>query len=656
MVILVYYLECDRMKVNNAKRKIKVAIVGIGNCCSSLYQGIHYYKEVKDDSRLVNGLMHNTIGGYAISDIEVVAAFDVDARKVGKDLSEAIFAKPNCTKIFCSNIPLSKTIVKMGPVLDGVSPHMLNYSEEETFVVANEESVDVVEELIRSGAEILICYLPVGSQMAVEFYATAALKAKCGFINCMPVFIVSHSEWEAKFKEAGLPCIGDDVKSQVGATIVHRVLVDLFVNRGIQVKETTQPNYGGNTDFLNMLSHERVKTKIISKRETIECLLPEKLPDDKFYAGPAGYIPSQKDNKTACITVKGNQFGDVPMEVKAHLSVEDSPNSAGCIIDAIRILRIALDRGMSGAILPACSYFMKRPPRQLNDAKAREELEMFLSDNCRNIIISLSRIKDLAESGDNYSEVWTRIVTEAKAEADRKKINLDIMSPSDCYNDGNVLLALIYKACQTLRSYGPGYEKNLLLPFSITEKKMKEKMIGILKDYPEINLYAVNVPPDREFISELPNIRGYVGMNEFSLGQDLLMEMLSKIAVSKVVVLRHEENQYAHDLRIQGIISVAQKKGIEVVVCKHTDHETMRRVVLSGDAGVITLGNRGTEQVFALDVNETIIPVVTVDSNKKIERFSVESNKRILSTFIQEGLYGQFLCTDKIVSPMKLTA
>jgi len=634
-------------------KKIRIAIVGIGNCCSSLYQGINYYKLVKDDSRTVNGLMHNIIGNYSISSIEVVAAFDVDVRKVGKDLSEAIFAKPNCTKVFCPNIPLSGTIVKMGPILDGVSSHMSNFPDKDrTFVVSKEEPVDVAAELIRSKAEILVCYLPVGSQKAVEHYAEAALKAGCGFINCMPVFIVSDNDWEAKFKKANLPCIGDDVKSQVGATIVHRVLVDLFVKRGIKVKKTSQPNWGGNTDFLNMLSVDRVKAKLISKRESVECLLPEKLSNDNFYAGPAGYIPSQEDNKTACITVEGNQFGDVPMKIEADLSVEDSPNSAGCIIDAIRILKIALDRGMSGAILPACSYFMKRPPVQMNEEMAREKLERLISDNCRNVLVSLTRIKDFAQSGENFSEVWTSITNDAKREAEKRKVHLDILSPEDKYNHGKTSVSLVHKACEMLKNYGPGYEKNLFIPFSVTEKYLKKEMIDILKDYPEINLYALNVPADQEFISMLPNIRGYIGMDEFALGQDLFREMVSRVNVSKIVILRHEENQYAHDLRIQGISSLAQKGGIEVIVCKHTDHEIMKKAITSGGAGFITLGNRGTEQVFALDIDDIVIPVVAVDSNKKIEKFSINSNKKILAVFSQEGLYGQILCGSRIISPM----
>jgi myo-inositol-1-phosphate synthase len=643
--------------VNNAKKTIKIAGIGIGNCFSSLYQGIHYYKTVKDDSRLVDGLMHNTIGGYAISDIEVVAAFDVDKRKVGKDVSQAIFEKPNCTKVFCPNIPLSGVTVKMGPVLDGVAPHMVNYPAEQTFVVSDEEPVDVAAELIKSGAQILLCYLPVGSQRAVEYYAEAALKAKCAFINCMPIFIVSDSVWENRFKEAGLPCIGDDVKSQVGSTIVHRALVDLFVKRGIHITETYQQNIGGNTDFLNMLVWLRNITKVISKGEAILCLLKERLSKDKFYAGPTGYNYALKDNKIADISIKGNQFGDVPMNLKLKMSVEDSPNSAGCIIDAIRILRIALDRGLSGAILPACSYFMKHPPRQVNDDKAREEMERFIFDSCRNIIVSPSRTKDFANSGEDYSEVWTSIYQEAKKQADDAGIHLEAIALENSYDDVNELVELIRKAVVRLYSFGPGYEKNLFLSFCVTERNIKEKIINILKGYPEINLYGINVPPDNEYVSALPNICGYVGMDEFILGQKLFHEMVSRVDISRIIVLRQKVSHYGYDLRIEGIKSLACERNIEVVVCNHTDHETMRKIILSGNSGIITFGNRGTEQVFALDVNDVIIPVVTVDSSKKIKKIAVNSNKQILASYLQEGLYGRFICGEnRTISPMKSTA
>ena len=255
--------------IKTKDKNIKIAIAGIGNCASSLIQGLFYYKDVKDEKELVPGLMHNLIGDYKISDIKVVAAFDVDKRKVGKDLSEAIFAPPNCTKIFSKDIPKMRVRVKMGPVLDGVAPHMKDYPEDKTFVVAKEKPVDVAEELKKSGAEILINYLPVGSQKGVEYYANCALKARVAFINCMPVFIVSDKNWAEKFKKKSLPCIGDDIKAQVGATILHRTLAHLFTQRGVIIDRSYQLNFGGNTDFLNMLSRERLRSKKISKTESV---------------------------------------------------------------------------------------------------------------------------------------------------------------------------------------------------------------------------------------------------------------------------------------------------------------------------------------------------------------------------------------------------
>jgi myo-inositol-1-phosphate synthase len=361
-------------------KEIKIAIVGLGNCASSLIQGLFYYKNVKDEKELVPGLMHNVLGGYKISDIKVVAAFDVDKRKVGKDVSEAIFAPPNCTKIFCKDVPKMGVKVKMGPVLDGVASHMKDYPEDKTFVVAKEKPVNVVEELKKSGAEILINYLPVGSQKATEYYANCALKAGVAFINCMPVFIVSDKKWAEKFEKKKLPCIGDDIKSQVGATIVHRVLTHLFVQRGVIIDRSYQLNFGGNTDFLNMLERKRLKSKKISKTEAVESQLAKRLSYDNLHIGPSDWIPWLKDNKICFIRIEGRKFGNVPVELELRLSVEDSPNSAGCVIDAIRLAKLALDRGIGGPLISASAYLMKHPPEQFTDEKAREMVEEFIKN------------------------------------------------------------------------------------------------------------------------------------------------------------------------------------------------------------------------------------------------------------------------------------
>ncbi len=360
-------------------KKVKIAIVGVGNCASSLIQGIHYYTPERRDSAI--GLMHWEIGGYAPHDLEVVAAFDIDKRKVGRDVNEAIFAPPNCTTVFCKDLPKSGVTVRMGKILDGFSPHMKNYPESHTFVLADEpepEMEDVVKALKDSGAEILVNYLPVGSEDAVRFYAECALKAGVGFVNCMPVFIASDPKWAKRFQEAGLPIVGDDIKAQLGATITHRTIADLFKKRGVKVERTYQLNTGGNTDFLNMLNRDRLKSKKESKTEAVQAVLPERMDWENIHVGPSDYVPWQKDNKIAFIRMEGKLFGDVPMNLELRLSVEDSPNSAGVAIDAIRCCKLALDRGEAGIVEGPSAFFMKHPPKQYPDDVAWRMTEEFI--------------------------------------------------------------------------------------------------------------------------------------------------------------------------------------------------------------------------------------------------------------------------------------
>jgi myo-inositol-1-phosphate synthase len=357
---------------------IKIAIAGVGNCCSSLIQGLFYYKGVDSNDELVPGLMHNVLGGYKISDITPVAAFDVDIRKVGKDLSEAIFAKPNNTKTFCKDVPNLGVKVQMGPVNDGVPAHMANYPEDEAFRVADVKPCDMVKVLKESRAEILVNYLPVGSQKAVEFYANCALEAGIGFVNCMPVFIASDQKWAKKFEEKGLPCVGDDIKAQVGATITHRVLAKLWADRGVKLDRTYQLNFGGNTDFLNMLERSRLESKKVSKTNAVQSQLPKPLPENDIHIGPSDYVPFQKDEKICYLRMEGRKFGDVPTTVELRLSVEDSPNSAGVSIDAIRCCKLGLDRKVAGALKSISSYTMKHPIEQYSDSEARRRVEEFI--------------------------------------------------------------------------------------------------------------------------------------------------------------------------------------------------------------------------------------------------------------------------------------
>ena len=359
--------------------KIRIAIAGLGNCASSLIQGIFYYRDKNPKDAI--GLMHWEIGGFKPFDIEVAAAFDIDRRKVGRDVSEAILALPNCTFIFCTDIPKTGVKVKMGRVLDGVSEHMREYDDKYTFVVSDEpESTkeDIIRALKESRAEMLLNYLPVGSEQAVRFYAECALDAGIGFINNMPVFIASSPEWEEKFRARNLPVIGDDIKAQLGATITHRVLTDLFRKRGVKLERTYQLNTGGNTDFLNMLDKTRLTSKRISKTEAVQSVTGERLDPENIHIGPSDWVPWQKDNKVCFLRMEGKLFGDIPMNLELRLSVEDSPNSAGIVIDAIRCCKIALDRGKGGPLYSPAAFFMKHPPRQYTDEQAYQMVEEFI--------------------------------------------------------------------------------------------------------------------------------------------------------------------------------------------------------------------------------------------------------------------------------------
>lgn len=361
-------------------KPIKIAIVGIGNCASSLIQGIHYYRDKTAGEAI--GLMHWDIGGYRPGDIEVVAAFDVDKRKVGRDVHAAIFAKPNCTTVFCSNIPPSGVTVRMGKILDGMAEHMAEYDDDATFIAADASEPDeaaVVAAIRESGAEILANYLPVGSEQAVRFYAGCALKAGVAYINNMPVFIASNPQWAKKFADHNIPIIGDDIKSQLGATITHRMLTDLFRKRGVKLERTYQLNTGGNTDFLNMLSRKRLASKKISKTEAVQSVAETRLQDKNIHVGPSDYVPWQKDNKVCFLRMEGKLFGDVPMHIEMRLSVEDSPNSAGVAIDAIRCAKLALDRGIGGILEAPSAYFCKHPPRQFTDDEAFQKMEDFIN-------------------------------------------------------------------------------------------------------------------------------------------------------------------------------------------------------------------------------------------------------------------------------------
>ena len=351
---------------------VRVAVVGVGNCASSLIQGVEYYRNADPASR-VPGLMHVKFGDYHVGDVEFVAAFDVDAKKVGRDLAEAIVASENNTIKIC-DVPPTGVLVQRGPTHDGLGKYYREMVEE-----SDEPAVDVVAALREARVDVVVSYLPVGSERADKFYAQAAIDAGCGFVNALPVFIASDPEWAQKFTDAGLPIVGDDIKSQVGATITHRVLARLMEDRGMVIDRTYQLNFGGNMDFMNMLERERLVSKKISKTQSVTSQIPHEMNAGAVHIGPSDHVPWLDDRKWAYIRLEGRSFGDVPLNAELKLEVWDSPNSAGIIIDAVRAAKIALDRGIGGPILSASSYFMKSPPEQYHDHDAREAVEKFIA-------------------------------------------------------------------------------------------------------------------------------------------------------------------------------------------------------------------------------------------------------------------------------------
>ncbi len=354
------------------KKKVRVAIIGVGNCASSLVQGLHYYKDAPEDST-VPGLMHVNLGGYHVNDIEITMGIDINVTKVGKDLSEAIYAEPNNTYRF-ANVPHMDVPVVRGMTHDGLGKYL-----KEVITKAPGPTADIAKMLKDTKTDVVLNFLPVGSEMATKWYVEQALEAGCAFVNGIPVFIASQEYWADRFREKGLPILGDDIKSQVGATILHRVLTTLFVDRGVRLDHTYQLNFGGNTDFLNMLERERLESKKISKTGAVTSMLPYDIGADNVHVGPSDHVPWLSDRKWCYVRMEGTTFGEVPLNVEAKLEVWDSPNSAGVMIDAVRCAKIALDRGLSGPIVAPSSYFFKTPPKQFRDSVCKEMTEAFIA-------------------------------------------------------------------------------------------------------------------------------------------------------------------------------------------------------------------------------------------------------------------------------------
>ncbi|BDR55339.1 inositol-3-phosphate synthase [Bombiscardovia apis] len=376
---------------------IRVAIAGVGNCASSLVQGVEYYKDAKDDAK-IPGIMHANFGGYRIRDVEFVTAFDVDALKVGKDLSEAIFTSQNNTYKF-SDVPNLGVEVLRGPTGDGLGEYYSKMIDE-----SEAPAVDVAQVLRDNKVDVLVSYLPVGSEEADKAYAQAAIDAGCGFVNCLPVFIASDPEWAQKFRDAGVPIVGDDIKSQVGATITHRTMARLFEDRGVRLDRTYQLNVGGNMDFMNMLQRSRLESKKISKTRAVTSIVPHEMAERDVHIGPSDYVAWLDDRKFAFVRLEGTTFGDVPLNLEYKLEVWDSPNSAGIVIDAIRAAKIALDRHLGGPILAPSSYFMKSPAVQHEDNEARQLVEDYIAGKVESDADSLNA--DVKAAQDNGKDVW----------------------------------------------------------------------------------------------------------------------------------------------------------------------------------------------------------------------------------------------------------
>ena len=351
---------------------VRVAIIGVGNCASSLVQGVQYYRHAREDT-FIPGLMHPRVGGYHVGDIEFSAAFDIDARKVGKDLGEAIFEAPNNTVKF-ADVPQLGVTVQRGMTHDGLGTYLAQMIQK-----APGSTADIANILRDTGTQVVVNFLPVGSEMATKWYVEQVLEAGCAFVNCIPVFIAREAYWRRRFEERGLPIVGDDVKSQVGATIIHRILTHLFMDRGVRLEHTSQLNFGGNTDFYNMLERDRLQSKKISKTDSVRSQLAHELPADDVHIGPSDYVPWLKDRKWAHIRLEGKGFGEQPINVELKLEVWDSPNSAGVVIDAIRCCKLALDRGLKGGLFAPSAYLMKSPPEQWTDETARHRLERFIA-------------------------------------------------------------------------------------------------------------------------------------------------------------------------------------------------------------------------------------------------------------------------------------
>ncbi|MDD4662153.1 MAG: hypothetical protein PHG24_02640 [Candidatus Pacebacteria bacterium] len=580
---------------------IKVGFVGIGNCCQTTVEGIQFYK----DNPFAFGLIHPTIAGFQVSDIDIVWAADCDIRKVGKDLSEAIHAKPNCSRVLF-NVPKLNVIVQNVPVMDGVSEDMLKVkNKNRTFVLSKDAPLteeEIKKSLREAGVEILILFLPVGSVEATEFWARICCELKIHLINPIPIPIATDKAWAKKFKEAGIICAGDDAMAQEGATEAHRSVLQSCYTKGVRVVSTKQYNDGGNTDFKNMESEIRVQLKLISKLNSLVSIFP--YPIKVLYAGPRKYISSRGDLKLAEMEVVGTGFGGNPITIKTTIETYDSPGSSAIVIDLIRIIKYAESLGYSGTLDEVCAFYMKNPPVPMNPYEAKESLERFLHMGSSWKIVMSSRIRSRAFSGDKFSEIFSEIAESIYEFGRLKNINVEMDSPVKGYCDR-------YEYCEVLRKATEKSNANDILFTIFCYEDVEDEIIEILKDY-KGQIVAVNSPPSDKILEALQVPILYFGPDDEALGKKLAEEALRHSnSESRFIVVHHKENYRPFTLRNKGLYSVIDPSLVEYIYM-----EDLSNFKPSENDVFISYGNRPSEKVLE-EFPENIL--IATDGTEKIK-------------------------------------
>ena len=608
-------------------RKIRIAIAGVGNCCKALAMLIQM---IRMRAQLGGPALGDLLGDISNADIEVVAAFDIGKGKVGEDFGLAVSAWPNNTNDVCE-IPFTGVTVQMGPILDGVSERM-----RKKFRPLDIHPCDVVKVLKESGAQILLNYMPVGARTATKFYARAAIEAGCAFINCMPAFVVKEKEMAQEFTDAKLVCCGDDIMSGFGASFLNRNLLSDIESRGCLILSATQENSGSNTDFENMQDEFRLEDKHDSKENAV--LTNISCRPGYFEIICNGWDPSiAPDNKLCDIDIQG-LICNTPFSLRAHLHVVDSYNSATAVWTLINLTAEAISRGLSGPLIPACAYFMKSPPVAMKSYTARRLIKEFIADDTRTIIVSPSRTKHVAWSGNHSSEHWTSVCDGIKQKEEKAGRQVEIMSPRKFYHNGREYVSLVREAVRKLNDCPIGYKRKLILSFSVTDASLKRELIEILNSAVGVSIYGVDAPADQEFSSSVRGICGHIGIDERALGRELLNEVPDSI--SNILVIRHQNNNYTLDLRIEGIKEMAEEKSkgrekkIGVVVLHTYQHRQIKSMLSKGDIAIITLGNRGTEKILGIQGIQDV-PLVCVDTNERIMSYG-----KAVTWFDQKNLYG----------------